>query len=90
MFRLYSKHRKVVSIISAGVSLAGITTYTKITEGTEFIVDDSRDSMRRILTQANLSPIRSQTRRRLNLHSESSLHRLTSKLTSTVRIIQSM
>ena len=89
-FRLCSKHRKAVSMISDGVSLGGITTYTETTEGSEFIVGDSRDSMNQILTQVNLSPIQSQTRKRLDLHSESGLRRLTSKLTSTVRVIQSM
>ena len=89
-FRLCSKHRKAVSMISDGVSLGGITTYTETTEGSEFIEDDLCDSMNRILTQVNLSPIQSQTRKRLALHSESGLRRLTSKLTSTVRVIQSM
>ena len=89
-FRLCSKQRKAVSMISDGVSLGGITTYKETTEGSEFIVDDSRDSMNRILTQVNLSPIQSRTRKRLDLHSDSGLRRLTSKLTSTVRVIQSI
>ena len=77
-------------MISDGVSLGGITTYIETTEGSKFIVGVSRDSMNRILTQVNLSPIQSQTRKWLDLHLDSGLRRLTSKLISTVRVIQSM
>ena len=71
-------------------SLDRFTAYTATTEESEFIIDDSHDSMNRILIQVSLSPIRSQTRERLDLHSDSGLRRFTAKITSTVRVIQSM
>ncbi|CAF4064817.1 unnamed protein product [Rotaria magnacalcarata] len=54
----------------------------------EFAINDARDSMNRILSQVNLSSIRSQTRKRLDKHSDSGLRRITSKLTSTMKVIQ--
>jgi hypothetical protein len=71
-------------------SVGQITTYSDMTDGSRFTIDDARGSMNRILAQASLSPIRSQVRKRLDLHSESGLRRLASKLTGTVRVIQSM
>lgn len=90
MFRLCSRHRKSVSMIPEEASVGPITTYSNFTDGPEFVCHNSRDSMNRILAQANLSPIRSQTRKRLDLHSDSGLRRIASKLTGTIRVIQSM
>ena len=90
MFRLCSKHRKAVSMVSENASVGQITTFSDMTDGSQFTTDDSRCSMNRILAQASLSPIRSQTRKRLDLQSESGIRRLASKLTSTVRVVQSM
>jgi hypothetical protein len=77
-------------MIPENASLGQITTYSDMTDGSRFTIDGSRDSMNRILAQASLSLIRSQTRKRLDQHSDSGLRRLTSKLTNAVRIIQSM
>jgi hypothetical protein len=64
-----------------------ITNYSNITPRSEFIIDDSRESMNRILAQMNLSPIKSQTRKKLNKCSDSKLRYITSKIASTVRVI---
>ena len=76
--------------ISEDISIGPITVYSNITGESEFALDDSRALMNRVLTQVNLSSIRSQTRKRLNQHSNSGLRRISSKLTNTVRVIQSM
>lgn len=89
-YRLCTKHRKMASIIPEEASLGQFSNYTVATNDTEFIVDDSRESINRILSQVSMSPIRSQARKRLDQHSESGLRRLTSKLTKAVRVIQSM
>lgn len=49
------------------------------TDGSEFTVDNSRQTMNRILTDVNLSPIRSQTTKSIQSQSKSSLRRLVSK-----------
>ena len=77
-------------MISDDLSVGPITTFSNATIASEFIIDDSRESMNRILSQVNLSPIRSQTRKRLDKHSDGSRRRITSKLTCAVRVIQSM
>ncbi|CAF3696601.1 unnamed protein product, partial [Rotaria sp. Silwood1] len=86
--RLCSKHRKESLIISDDLSVGPITTFSNVTSASEIIIDDSRDSMNRSLSQVNLSSIRSQTRKRLDKHSDSGLRRITSKLTGTMRVIQ--
>ncbi|CAF3250102.1 unnamed protein product [Rotaria sp. Silwood2] len=65
-----------------------ITTYSNMTDESRFTIDDSRDSMNHILAQVSLSPIRSQTRKRLDQHSYSGLRRLTAKFISAVQVIQ--
>ena len=77
-------------MITDEASLGRFTVCTETTEGSEFVIDDSRDSMNQILILVSLSPIRLQTRKRLYLHFDSGLRRLTAKLTSTVRVIQSV
>lgn len=77
-------------MIPEEASVSPITTYSNFTDGSEFMSHNSRDSMNRILAQANLSPIRSQTRKRLDRHSDSGLRRIASKLTGTIRVIQRM
>ncbi|CAF4058673.1 unnamed protein product [Rotaria magnacalcarata] len=65
-----------------------MTIFSNVTSVSEFAINDARDSMNRILSQVNLSSIRSQTRKRLDKHSDSGLRRITSKLTSTMKVIQ--
>ncbi|CAF4437621.1 unnamed protein product, partial [Rotaria magnacalcarata] len=65
-----------------------MTTFSNVTSASEFAINGARDSMNRILSQVNLSSIRSQTRKRLNKHSGSGLRRITSKLISTMKVIQ--
>ncbi|CAF1015280.1 unnamed protein product, partial [Rotaria magnacalcarata] len=65
-----------------------MTTFSNVTSASEFAINDARDSMNRILSQVNLSSIRSQTRKRSDKHSGSGLRRITSKLTSTMKVIQ--
>ena len=77
-------------MISDDPSIDPITTFSNATIASEFIIDDSHEPMNRILSQVNLSPIRSQTRKRLDKHSDSSCRRITSKLTRAMRVIQSM
>lgn len=77
-------------MIPDNLSVGPNTFYSNITTGSEFIIDDSRASMNRVLAQVNISPIRSQTRKRLDQHSDSGLRRITSKLNSTMIVIQSM
>ena len=78
-----------MSMIPDGASLGQFTAYTATTEDSEFLVDNSRDAMNRILGAVNLSPIRSQARKHLDLQSDSGVRRLVSKLVTTVRVIQS-
>ena len=78
-----------MSMIPDGASLGQFTAYTATTEGSEFLVDNSRDAMNRILGAVNLSLIRSQARKRWDLQSDSGVRRLASKLVTTVRVIQS-
>jgi hypothetical protein len=56
----------------------------------EFVIDDSRESMNRILAQLDLSPIKFQTRKKLDKCSDSNLRRMTSKLTNTVKVFAGM
>ena len=49
------------------------------TSGSEFMIEDTRDPMNRILAEASISPIRSPTRSTLQHQSKSSLRRLLSK-----------
>ena len=57
--------------------------------GSEFVIDNSGDSMNRVLAEVNLSPIHSQTRKRLDKQSKSGLRRITSKFSRAMRILQS-
>ena len=80
---------KEILMISDDLSVGPITTFSNATMTSEFIIDGSRESMNRILSQVNLSPIRSRTRKRLDKHSDSSRRRITSKLIHAMRVIQS-
>ena len=52
-------------------------------------IGNPRRSMNRILVESNLSPIRSQKRKRLDSCSKSGLRRIKSKLTNTMKVIGS-
>ena len=60
------------------------------TSESEFMIEDRRDSMNRILAEASISPIRSQTRSTLQHQSKSSLRRLLSKLNRGTDSLRSM
>lgn len=90
MFRLCSKHRKDVLTIPDDVSIVPDTLYSHNTCTSEFVIDDSRELMNHILAEVNLSPIRSQTRKKLSKYSDSGLRRIAAKLNASVQVIQSM
>jgi hypothetical protein len=90
MFRICSTHRKEALAIPDDISVGPITTYSYNTVASDFMFDDSRELVNNILAQVNLTPIRSQTRKRLDKYSNSGLRRITSKLTGTMKVIQSM
>ena len=52
-------------------------------------IGNPRRSMNRILVESNLSPIRSQTRKRLDSCSKSGLRRIKPNLSNTMKIIES-
>ncbi|CAF1620938.1 unnamed protein product [Adineta ricciae] len=58
------------------------------TGGSEFTIDNRRDTMNRILADVNLSPIRSQTTKPIKDHSKSGLRRLISKFTRGSKAFQ--
>ena len=76
-FRLYSKHRKMMSITEDCHSTSMKSHWTS---GSEFMIEDTWDLMNRILAKASISSIRSQTRSTLQHQSKISLRRLLSKL----------
>ncbi|CAF4283930.1 unnamed protein product [Rotaria magnacalcarata] len=75
--RLFSKHRKSMAVPEDFPSIAGESQYSS---GTQFAIEDTRDTINRILPETNISPIRSQARATLQHQSKSSLRRLLSKL----------
>jgi hypothetical protein len=77
-------------MIPDDASVGPITTYSNVTLGSEFIIDNSHDLMNHILTQFDLNPIQSQTRENLSKCSDSGLRRITSKLTGIMKVFQSM
>ena len=86
-FRLCSKHRKSISVTEDIQSTAAESHFTS---GTQFVIEDTRDTMNRILDEANISPIRSQTKTALKHQSKGSLRRLLSKLKRGTSSLQGM
>ena len=85
-FRLCSKHRKLIS------EIFDVDTYSEVSYGTHatpFEVDNTLDGMNRILIEADISPIKSQTTKALKQQSKSSIRRLVSKLQRGVQVLQS-
>jgi hypothetical protein len=76
-------------MIPEDVLLSPMTTYSNVSSGSEFVIDNKRESINRVLAEVNLSPIRSQTRKRLAQHSNSGLRRITSKFNGAMRVLQS-
>ena len=60
------------------------------TSKSKLMIEDTRDSMNRILAEASISPIRSQTRSTLQHQSKSSLRRLLSRLNRGTDSLRSM
>lgn len=90
IFRMCTVHRKEALAIPDDVSEGQVTVFSNHTTASNFMVEDSREVMNNILAQVNLSPIRSQTRKRLKKCSESGLRRVASKLVGTMKVIQRM
>ena len=65
-----------------------ISVASQHTTGFEFVIDNPRETMNRILAEVNLSPIRSQTIKSVKNQSESGLRRLVSKFTRGSRAFQ--
>ena len=59
------------------------------TDASGLSIGNPRRSMNRILVEGNLSPIRSQTRKRLDSRSKCRLRRIKPKLTDTMKVIES-
>ena len=76
-FRLCSKHRKTVSATEDSHSTVMECHWTN---ESHFVIENARDTMKRIFAEASISPIRSQTRTKLQHQSKGSLRRLLSKL----------
>ena len=68
-----------------GVSISAASQYTA---GSEFVIDNRRETMNRILAEVNLSPIRSQTTKSIKNQSKSGLRHLVSKFTRGSRALQ--
>jgi hypothetical protein len=70
------------------VSVSPITTYLDVTNDSDFVIDNSRETANHILAAMDLSPIRSQTRTKLEKCSDSSRRRMVSKLNGAVKVFK--
>lgn len=70
-------------------AVAPISPVSNFTGASRLTMNYPRRSMNRILAEASLSPIRSQTRKRLDSYSKSGLSRIKSKLTNAMKAIES-
>ena len=90
--RLCSKHRKLIAMIDSIESMindaASISASSHHTTESSFTIDGQRDAMNRILAEAKLTPVRSQTIIALKKQSKSGLRRLVSKLTRGTHAFQ--
>ncbi|CAF1618434.1 unnamed protein product, partial [Rotaria magnacalcarata] len=90
--RLCSKHRKLVSLVDNIASLVSdgvsISVASQHTTEYEFVINDQRARMNRILSEFNLSPIRSQATTSIKNQSKSGLRRLVSKFTRGSKALQ--
>ena len=76
-FRLCSKHRKIMSITE---DFHLISMESNWSNGSQSMNEYTRDTIKRVLTEARISQIQSQTRTTPQHQSKSSLRRLFSKL----------
>jgi hypothetical protein len=76
--------------MSMPVDAVSYSEQSQYTNTTPYVVEDTRETMNRILAAANSSPVRSQARTTLQNQSKSSLRRLLSKLTRGARTLQGM
>ena len=86
MFRLCSKHRKSV------LSMLDIKNYSHLSYNTtldpSYEIDDSRDSVNRILCEVRISPVKSRTSKALKEQSKSGVRHLLSKLQRSIQLFQ--
>ena len=75
----------IASIMNDGVSVSAVSQHTA---GSEFMIDNLRETMNPILAEVNLSPIRSQTTQSIKNQSKTGLRRLVSKFTRESRALQ--
>jgi membrane carboxypeptidase/penicillin-binding protein len=77
-------------MMSVRADVVSNSEQSQYTNTTPYVVEDTRETMNRILAEASLSPVRSQVRTTLQNQSKSSLRRLLSKLTRGARTLQGM
>ncbi|CAF3865475.1 unnamed protein product [Rotaria magnacalcarata] len=87
--RICSKHRKQILEIRELESVGPISPISNFTGASTLTIDNSLRSMNRILDQVNLSPIRSQTKKRLGSYSKGGIRRIKWKLATTMKVIGS-
>ena len=75
----------MATIMNDAVSIRAPSQHTA---GSDFVIDNLRETMNRILTEVNLSPIRSQTTKSIQNQSKSGLRRLVSKFTRGSKALQ--
>ena len=73
--------------MNVGVSIGATSQHT---DESEFVVNDQRERMNRILAEFNLSPIRSQVTTSIKSQSKSALRRLVSKFTRGSKVLQGL
>ena len=73
--------------MSDGVSIGATSRHT---DESEFVANDQRERMDRILAEFNLSPIRSQVTTSIKSQSKSAFHRLVSKFTRESKALQGL
>lgn len=69
---------------------ASIDVTSRYTAGSEFVVNDQRERINRILAEVNLSPIRSQVTTSIKNQSKSAVRRLLSKFTRGSKALQGL
>ncbi|CAF4127972.1 unnamed protein product [Adineta steineri] len=89
--KVCSKHRKEKKMVLVeDMPASPMSTYSNVTNRSEFVIDNSRESVNQILTAMDLSPIRFQTKKKLEDYSDSTRRRMTSKLTGAVKKFEGM
>ncbi|CAF3041703.1 unnamed protein product [Rotaria sp. Silwood2] len=68
--------------------VVSISVTSQHTAESAFVIDDPRETMNRILTEVNLSSVRSQTTKSIKNQSKSGLHRLVSKFKRELSALQ--